>query len=57
MSRQGDRWLVEVDVAPGTHHFGFLIDNEWYVPDDAPDVVLDEWGRKSATLVIEGGQQ
>lgn len=47
-------WMVVVDVPQGVHHFGFLVDDEWYVPDDAPDVVADEWGRQSATLVIEG---
>lgn len=47
-------WTVEVAVPEGVHHFGFLVDDEWYVPDDAPDVVADEWGRQSATLVIEG---
>jgi len=53
MHRDGDRWIAEVDIGIGTHHFGFLVDDEWYVPDDAPDVVPDEWGRRSATLVIE----
>lgn len=54
MTREGDRWITELDVGAGTHHYGFLVDDEWYVPDDAPDVVPDEWGRLSATLVIEG---
>ena len=54
MRRDGDRWTAVLDIANGTHHFGFLVDDEWFVPDDAPDVVPDEWGRRSATLVIEG---
>lgn len=54
MHRVGDRWIAELDVKVGTHHFGFLVDDEWYLPDDAPDVVPDEWGRSNATLVIEG---
>lgn len=54
MRRNGGQWVVEVDVANGTHHYGFLVDDEWYVPDDARDVVPDEWGRLSAILVIEG---
>jgi len=54
MRRVGDRWIAEIDVGVGTYHFGFLIDDEWHVPDDAPDIVPDEWGRRSATLVIEG---
>jgi hypothetical protein len=48
------RWVTELEVGIGTHHYGFLVDDEWYLPDDARDVVPDEWGRLSATLVIEG---
>ena len=48
------RWVTELEVGVGTHHYGFLVDDEWYLPDDARDVVPDEWGRMSATLVIEG---
>lgn len=55
MTWDGERWVVELAIDAGTHHFGFLIDDEWHVPDDAPDVVPDEWGRRNATLVIEGG--
>jgi hypothetical protein len=54
MRPEGDRWVAEIEVGVGAHHFGFLVDDEWYLPDDAPDVVPDEWGRASATLVIEG---
>jgi hypothetical protein len=54
MEAAGGRWTVEMDVPAGTHHFGFLVDGGWYLPDDAPDAVPDEWGRRSATLVIEG---
>ena len=46
--------LEVLEIGNGTHHFGFLVNDEWFVPDDAPDVVPDEWGRHSATLVIEG---
>ncbi len=54
MQRESDRWTAVLEIVNGTHHFGFLVDDEWFVPDDAPDVVPDEWGRQSATLVIEG---
>ncbi len=51
---EGDGWTAVLEIGIGIHHFGFLVDDEWFVPDDAPDVVPDEWGRQSATLVIEG---
>jgi hypothetical protein len=54
MQRRGGRWEVRIEVPAGTHHYGFLIDDEWYVPGDTRDVVPDEWGRVSAILVIEG---
>jgi len=54
MRRSGREWTAEIDVPVGTHHYGFLVDDEWYVPDDLHDVVPDEWGRESAILVIEG---
>ena len=54
MLRERDRWTAVLEIGNGTHHFGFLVDDEWFVPDDARDVVPDEWGRRSATLVIEG---
>ncbi len=58
MQQQSDgSWTIEIDVPAGTHHFGYLADEEWFIPDDAPDVVPDEWGRLNATLVIEGGSK
>lgn len=54
MTATEGRWVVEMDMPAGTHHFGFLVDGDWYMPDDAPDTVPDEWGRRSATLVVEG---
>jgi hypothetical protein len=54
MERLGGRWSLELDVQGGTHHYGYLVDGEWYVPDDGRPVVADEWGRSSAILVIEG---
>lgn len=46
-------WAVELTVPGGTHHFGFLVDGSWFLPDDAPDAVADDWGRRNATLVVE----
>jgi hypothetical protein len=54
MTSRGGSWTAEVDVPAGTYHFGFLVDGAWYLPADAADAVPDEWGRKSATVVIEG---
>ena len=52
--RDGDEWVGRLTIEPGTHHFGFLADGEWFLPEDTPDTVPDEWGRTNATIVIEG---
>ena len=52
MSREGSIWLARVPVEPGLYHFGFLIDGDWYVPENAPGKVTDDFGRVNATLVV-----
>jgi hypothetical protein len=53
MEHSGGVWVARVEIPVGTHHFGFLADDEWFLPEDVPDAVPDEWGRKNATIVIE----
>ena len=52
MTRRGQRWEVEMEVEAGAHHYGYLVDGEWYVPEDDRSLVPDEWGRMTALLVI-----
>lgn len=47
-----DRWVVEMELRPGLYRFGFRVDGEWWVPEDAPGRTRDEWGRDTATLVV-----
>jgi hypothetical protein len=53
MRRDDDVWVAELRVEPGVHHFGFRVDGEWFVPEDAPGRTEDDWGRANATLVVE----
>ncbi|MFW6193203.1 MAG: glycogen-binding domain-containing protein [Gemmatimonadota bacterium] len=52
MERRDGVWVLERRVPPGTYHFGFMVDGEWFVPDDAPGRIRDDWGRHNATLVV-----
>lgn len=52
MRRGPDRWMLELWVPTGVHHFGFLVDGDWFVPEGHPGNVPDEWGRTNATLVV-----
>ncbi|HET9982086.1 MAG TPA: glycogen-binding domain-containing protein [Longimicrobiales bacterium] len=54
MRREGAEWLAELVVAPGFHHFGFLVDGAtWLVPEDAPGIEKDGWGRQNASFIVE----
>ncbi|MBT8336813.1 MAG: glycogen-binding domain-containing protein [Gemmatimonadetes bacterium] len=60
LDRVGGGWRGEVAVRPGVYHYGFRVDGDWFVPEDMPGNVPDEWGRTNATLVVsevveEGG--
>jgi len=37
-----DVWFTWVHLLPGTHHFRFLVDDQWRVADDLPTAVDDE---------------
>ncbi len=52
MDPSGSAWTTEIVIGPGTYHYGFLVDGEWYVPEGLPGNVPDEWGRYNATLVV-----
>lgn len=52
MERRDGVWEAELEVEPGVHHFGFRVDGEWFVPEDAPGRIPDDWGRTNATLVV-----
>jgi hypothetical protein len=50
---QEDRaWVLEIPLEAGTYHFGFLVDGEWFVPQEAPGQVSDDWGQVNATIVV-----
>ncbi len=52
MVRDGQAWVLEIPLAAGTYHFGFLVDGEWFVPESAPGQVSDDWGQVNATIVV-----
>ena len=52
LQRNGSIWSAEVDIDPGTCHFGFLVDGEWWLPEDLQGTVPDEWGRRNATMIV-----
>jgi hypothetical protein len=52
MVQDGRAWVLEIPLQAGTYHFGFLADGEWFVPEDAPGQVNDDWGQMNATIVV-----
>jgi hypothetical protein len=54
MTRDGDHWVLDIVLNPGLHQFVFILDGErWYLPDNAPGIVDDGWGRRNASLVVQ----
>jgi len=59
LTRTGSVWKLATMLEPGVYHFSFIIDGDtWMVPDDAPGIIDDGFGRKNATLIVNasGGQ-
>lgn len=52
LHRRDGRWTGEMEVMPGTHHYGFVVDGEWFVPEHASGRVTDDYGQVNATLVV-----
>ncbi len=44
--------VLEIELAAGTYHFGFLVDGEWFVPEATRGQVSDDWGQMNATIVV-----
>ena len=34
-------WTTQIHVLPGTHHFKFIVDDQWRITDDYPTAVDD----------------
>ena len=53
MTRRDGAWETTLPVRPGVYHYGFLVDGEWYLPNDGVSGrIADEWGRENGTLVV-----
>lgn len=57
MEHADGAWVVTVPVQPGIYHFGFLVDGEWFLPEQGVEGrVSDDWGRDNGTLVVPEGR-
>jgi Glycogen recognition site of AMP-activated protein kinase len=55
MHRRGAVWTLDMVLPPGLYHFAFRVDGQrWLVPDDAPGIADDGWGRRTASIVVPG---
>ena len=52
MQRTGDGWELRLAVEPGLYRYGFLVDGEWYLPEEADGRTTDDWGKEQATLLV-----
>lgn len=60
MKRQGDIWVTEIELKPGTYQYKFVIDGGkvWKEDPDAPGYTDDGFGGKNGvfTLVLKDGK-
>jgi hypothetical protein len=52
MQRVDGEWVLQLSVQPGLYRFGFLVDGEWYLPEQADGRTTDDWGVEQATLLV-----
>ena len=48
------RYVADVELSPGVHRFGFLVDGRWTVPEGYP-TEPDEYGGRRAVLRVAAG--
>jgi hypothetical protein len=53
MDRTEDGWSLTLTLSEGAHQFAFLLDGQrWYLPEGAPGIIDDGFGRRNATVII-----
>ena len=52
LERRDGQWVLELALEPGLYHYGFVVDGEWWVPEDAVGRTEDEWGRPTAVFHV-----
>lgn len=51
--KEGDEWVVRMDLAPGKHTYKFIIDGDWIVDPDNPTTEEDERGHTNSVVVVK----
>ncbi|MGO8671257.1 MAG: glycogen-binding domain-containing protein [Capsulimonadaceae bacterium] len=52
LQRNGDRWVIAKELAPGTHQYKFVIDGVWIVDPANPEIAFDEYGNSNSVRVV-----
>lgn len=53
MQRSGDKWVIRLDLEPGTYHIAFVDETgRWFVPESIPGRMPDGMGGFTAVLLI-----
>lgn len=51
--KEGDEWVVRVDLAPGKYTYKFIIDGDWILDPDNPNTEDDERGFTNSVVVVK----
>jgi len=50
-------WRVTIPLAPGEHHYRFLVDGEWRDDPECPVRVPNPFGSQDSVAVVSGARQ
>lgn len=50
--RQGDEWVCRVDLEPGKYTYKFIVDGDWLLDPNNPNVEDDDYGTKNSVLIV-----
>ncbi len=54
MKREGDKWVIEIDLPPGEYEYKFVIDGKKWVADpNAEKFVPDGFGGKNSVVIVK----
>jgi len=55
LDKEGDSWVVKLEMEPGKYQYKFVVDGEWKVNKDLP-IVTDSQGVENNQVEVEDGE-
>jgi hypothetical protein len=50
--RQGDEWICRIDLEPGKYAYKFIVDGDWLLDSENPNLEDDDYGVKNSVIIV-----